>query len=267
MNASPEPSGGSRALRWASAVLGGITGLIVLLFFGSNGRVLLWIIPFIVIFLLIVLMIGNWLVPRLSRWLRPGIDFLVAAIASALLMAGIVAALVWSSFDTEYAPGYTEKAFIAVRLGDTYADVVALLGEPLTTCDAQPIVEWIYSAEPQPSFAQEGVSQGTYTTVTFDRNGGVKNVAGQRAVSANSIRIGDGENYLKLASTDIKLLLGKTQRDIRERFGSPAAIYEYKASTILQYSRSPSSSDYHYRSLGMDENGKVVHIWKSIYWD
>lgn len=35
------------------------------------------------------------------------------------------------SFDTEYAPGYSEAAFRSVRIGDSREEVIALLGEPL----------------------------------------------------------------------------------------------------------------------------------------
>lgn len=33
--------------------------------------------------------------------------------------------------NTEYAPGFSEEAFAAVQIGDTEAEVLALLGEPL----------------------------------------------------------------------------------------------------------------------------------------
>lgn len=35
-------------------------------------------------------------------------------------------------FDTEYAPGYSEAAFQSVKIGDSRAQVIALLGEPLS---------------------------------------------------------------------------------------------------------------------------------------
>jgi hypothetical protein len=41
----------------------------------------------------------------------------------------------------------------------------------------------------------------------------------------------------------------------------------YKASKLLRYSRSPSSSNYHLRMVGVDKDGKVAHIWRKIYWD
>jgi hypothetical protein len=85
--------------------------------------------------------------------------------------------------------------------------------------------------------------------------------------TANTIRIGDGENFLKLKNAEIKGLLGKTEDAIRTRFGYPVAVYDYRASKVLEYSRSPSSSHYNLRKLGTDQDGNIVHIWRSIYWD
>ena len=60
---------------------------------------------------------------------------------------------------------------------------------------------------------------------------------------------------------------GNTQDEIRQTLGPPLAVYEHKATKVLWYSQSPSSSNYHLRNVGVDKDGKVVHIWKEIYWD
>jgi hypothetical protein len=152
-------------------------------------------------------------------------------------------------------------------LGDTREAVVSRLGEPLCSHDSEPFQQWIFSADQQPSFAERGSGNGTYTTFTFDSTGHVKSIFGQTTPTANTVRIGEGENYLKLKKEDIERLRGKTQDVIRTQFGPPVAVYDYKASKVLDYSRSPSSANYHLRKLGLNQHGNVVHIWKSIYWD
>lgn len=52
--------------------------------------------------------------------------------------------------DTEYAPGYTEKGFREVRLGQTRDDVIALLGQPLHKRSVRKGAAegWLYSQSP-----------------------------------------------------------------------------------------------------------------------
>ncbi len=52
-------------------------------------------------------------------------------------------------FRTEYAPGYTESAFLAVQIGDSRERVIELLGEPLRVHEWDTIGETlIYSRSP-----------------------------------------------------------------------------------------------------------------------
>lgn len=217
--------------------------------------------------LLVALVLAKRFFPKIATGFQAGITFLVSAALAALIAAGVVAVLVWSSFDTEYAPGYSPKAFNGISVGDTYESVLSKLGEPLSSHLTEPFRSWIYSASEQPSFAESGIGQGTHTTFRFDGAGRVKYVSGQTSPSPHRIRFGDGENHLRLTNEDIGLLQGEAEDEIRARFGPPVATYEYQASTVLIYSRSPSSANYLRRNLGIDEDGKVVHIWKSIYWD
>jgi outer membrane protein assembly factor BamE (lipoprotein component of BamABCDE complex) len=58
---------------------------------------------------------------------------LVLGAAVALVFFGVVGFLAWRQTpygNTKYAPGYSEKAFRSIRVGDTEASVVAKLGEP-----------------------------------------------------------------------------------------------------------------------------------------
>jgi len=183
------------------------------------------------------------------------------------VLLGILAAFYFKSFDTQYAPGYSEKAFRSIKIGDSEQQVQSLLGAPLSTYDSEPYVEWIYSADGQKRFSTNGEGSGTFTTVRFNAAGSVSSISGRRQTSANSFTLGEGQNSLNLTGEQIKGLKGSTQDEIRRKFGPPKAVYEYKASKVLSYSRSPSSANYHLRSVGLDSVGKVVHIWREIYWD
>jgi outer membrane protein assembly factor BamE (lipoprotein component of BamABCDE complex) len=204
------------------------------------------------------------LIPAFVRFV---IKTLLLVILAAALVAAIVALMLLGSFDTEYAPRYSERAFRSIRIGATEESVLSRLGPPLASENSEPYIEWIYSSEKQPTFSENGVASGTYTTVTFDRRGQVKSVSGQRATSENNVSIGETQNYFGLTNHEIEILKGSSQDQVRQRFGSPAAVHECKASKVLAYSRSPSSSNYRLRKLGLDDQGRVVHIWNCIYWD
>jgi hypothetical protein len=254
--------------RIAPSILGFVFSLCLIFLGASSGAgPRIWFLPATFLLLLAVLALARRLLPRVAAWCEAGISFLLATITGALLISGVFAAFLLANFDTEYAPGYAARAFDAVKLGDTREAVVSRLGEPLSSYDTEPYQQWIFSDDQQPSFSESGIGNGTYTTFTFDSSGRVKNVAGQTTPTGNTIRIGDGENFLKLKDDEKKGLLGKAEDAIRTRFGQPVAVYDYRASKVLHYSRSPSISNYHLRELGLDQNGMVVHIRKSIYWD
>lgn len=265
-----EPQAGER--KWRRHIAPSILGFacsLSLLFLGASigPRRSVWFIPSTVILLLAALVLARRSLPRLASWCEFGITILLAAVTGTVLIGGVVAALVGASFDTEYAAGYTAEGFRAVRLGDTQESALSRVGKPLSSQDTEPFQQWVFSDDQQSSFAETGIANGSYTTFTFDVSGRVKNVSGQVQPTANSIRIGDGENFLKLKGEEIKSLHGATADEVRTRFGQPVAVYDYRVSTVLNYSRSPSSSHYHLRKLGTDQDGRVVHIWRSIYWD
>ena len=79
--------------------------------------------------------------------------------------------------------------------------------------------------------------------------------------------MGAGEGFLKLTKEQLKQLEGKSPDEVKAQFGPPAATYEEKASKVLRYSRSPSSSNYRLRVIGLDSQGKVVNIWNQDYID
>jgi outer membrane protein assembly factor BamE (lipoprotein component of BamABCDE complex) len=198
----------------------------------------------------------------------PGLAVLFLSVAGVLvLVVGALAILISRSFDTQYAPGYSERAFKSVQWGDTEDRVRSLLGPPLSTDVSEPYVEWIYSAKEQKHFAASGEGSGTFTTVHFNAAGQVTSVFGQMKTSANTYNFGEGQGYLSLTKDKVAQLKGKTQDEARQALGPPKAVYDYKASRLLRYSRSPSSSHYHLRVIGLDQDGRVVHVWREIYWD
>lgn len=184
-----------------------------------------------------------------------------------LLVLGGLTAFFFSTFDTQYTPGYSEKKFKSIKLGDSEQQVISALGPPFSTERAQPYVEWIYSADSQRRFLRTGEGSGTYTSIRFDSNDRVVSVNGMVQTSPGMFTFGDGLNYLKLTKAQIRQLTGSNSLEIKKQFGAPAAIYEDKTATFLRYSKSPSSANYHLRAVGVDKSGKVVKIYSKIYWD
>jgi hypothetical protein len=184
-----------------------------------------------------------------------------------LLLVGGIAALYFHAFDTQYTPGYSDKKFKSVKLGDSEQFVIASLGQPFSTQSTKPYSEWIYSGVNQRRFARTGEGSGTYTTIRFDSSGRVESMGGMVQESASTVTFGDGLNYLGLTTAQIDKLIGSSREEIKTRFGLPAATYENKSTKVLRYSRSPSSANYHLRAIGVDKDGKVVRIYREIYWD
>lgn len=189
----------------------------------------------------------------------------LGVITAVLIGAG--AAFFIFTFDTQYAPGYSHRKFDALQLGDSQAHVLTLLGTPFATETTEPFVAWIYSQDHQTDYAQTGEGMGTYTAFRFDPSNQLVAVTGQRQTSANSFVFGDGLNYLQLTESQIQALKGLPQREIALRFGPPTAVYESRATQLWRYSRSPSSANYHFRAVGLNAEGRVVKIWREIYWD
>ncbi|MFO1486356.1 MAG: hypothetical protein U1F71_23540 [Verrucomicrobiaceae bacterium] len=141
---------------------------------------------------------------------------------------------------TRFAPGYSDKAFYSIKLGDDEAAVTKLLGAPLSswTNDTQilglthigqaiggnpaqkfpngPRTHWAYASGPMPAFSSQGrlEDEVDYTVFAFDGSGRVEEVFGQ-VVSAKQVGVlsagatvtaGDGLNFLKLSNAQIAML-------------------------------------------------------------
>ncbi len=66
---------------------------------------------------------------KIATWREaPGLS---SVIGSVLVTVAFLAFIFLFTFDTEYAPGYSEDAFRAVEIGDSSEEVLCLLGQPL----------------------------------------------------------------------------------------------------------------------------------------
>lgn len=67
---------------------------------------------------------------RHRSWLAVALGFLAVA-CLAILTFTLYLSIVTPILNTEYAPGYSGKAFRAIAVGDSEEEVLRLLGEPL----------------------------------------------------------------------------------------------------------------------------------------
>ncbi len=89
----------------------------------------------IVILMILLLLAGRWaLRARLSIW-RNIKTFALSVIIGAILSILFPLLLMFAAFDTEYAPGYSERAFRSISLENTEQQVVARLGQPISFID------------------------------------------------------------------------------------------------------------------------------------
>jgi hypothetical protein len=56
-------------------------------------------------------------------------------IGSVLVTLAFLVFMFFFTFDTEYAPGYSEEAFRVVQIGDSKEEILSLLGQPLRVYD------------------------------------------------------------------------------------------------------------------------------------
>jgi hypothetical protein len=218
-------------------------------------------------------------------WMLGAVVLAVAAV-SALLMGrtgkskagGPLASLFfWLGEDTRFAPGYSERKFSSIKVGDGEARVANLLGAPLQTWTNEPWTGWLYASGPVPGFSLTGEinEEVDFTLFTFDSSNRVRSVQGQvfggkqrgMLSASTTIMIGDGMNFLKLSNDQIRELTGKGFAEIEALFGKPTTVRESRAVRLLRYSDSPSSKNYRKRSIGVDAKGQVVEVDDGYYWD
>jgi len=180
--------------------------------------------------------------------------------------------------DTEYAPGYDERAFEAIAIGATYAEVIAALGSPLSDEATEPSFSMLYASGSSGSFARSRNVDEPLSYTCFDFSGDEKlgRVFGQLAVATGpgSAQIeldvnGTGRNHLGVTGSEQARLIAarSTAADIEARYGRPTATYRNNSVRRLKYSRSPSSSSYEQRWIGLDCDGRVCFKRAEAHFD
>ena len=223
----------------------------------------------------------------MARFALGGILMTMTAAVILLFLAGgnpLAYMMMRASEDTEYASDYSEQAFQKVKIGDSIESVEAKIGKPLSISPVKPYTAWLYAPDKHPSFAAKGESPPFHracNVITFDKDGKFTDSHGQSAGTEK--RVGDdalvltGEisfqgaipGPLGLSDEKISELKQKktTQDDFRKRFGEPRATYTSRSVKWLRYSRSPASTHYRKRMLGVDEQGRVCEKKSEFYWD
>lgn len=180
--------------------------------------------------------------------------------------------------DTEYAPGYAEAVFDALAPGTDEGVVLSTLGAPLTRRDLSAGTRWLYANGEAPEFATTGEVAGplSYTILEFDDGGTFVGAAGQLCRGGGGSSQIDldpsartGRNLLGLDATTVDDLRDRraTFADLERRFGTPRSVRTSTAVREWFYSRSPTSTHHHVRSLGLDAAGKVCWKRRGLHWD
>ncbi len=181
--------------------------------------------------------------------------------------------LVLALTETEYAAGFREGAFVRIEPGQPKADVIRALGAPLSIEASPPTTEWTYADPAHPGFDESGGIKGTFTWFCFGPDGLVSSVWAQTQQSSSSIGFTTsvaaslGKGYLGLAPHDREALMHQSMDDIQARFGPPARRDSDTATEYLIYSRTPNSSHYKVRRIGIDAYGFVVSKKSFVHWD
>ena len=182
--------------------------------------------------------------------------------------------------DTEFGPGYSEKAFRQIGIGDSEASILTKLGPPLNTGTDEPFVSWLYAPDPHPDFATNGGYPDTrysFTTIRFDEKGQFKEALGQISHGTTKSLLsvsgsgswGDGINTLSISNAEIERLKAEKARphQIEATYGKPQAVFDSRVTKWLRYSHSPGSTHYQLRMIGLDREGKVCRKISEFYWD
>ncbi len=152
----------------------------------------------------------------------------------------------FASFDTEYAVNYSESGFAQVQFGDTKEEVLRTLGQPLARVRRAAFECWVFQDE----------LSGTALQVWFLEDGAVAD--------------GWGNDLLPDSMLQLLAQLRRTRsgpQEVEAVLGLPTAKYRSHEVEWWLYTRSPSSSNYHQRSIGFDSRGNVMCIRKQVYWD
>ena len=202
---------------------------------------------------------------------------IVLILIGAVLAVAVPKLLVGVMTDTEYAPGYTEAGFESIELGDNKADVFSALGPPFSTSASTPTIKWLYCDKDHPGFQEDGGISGTFSLIVFSAAGEVLATMGQTETerssgffsSSSSVTWDGGPLGAPMGNPmgSPSALKGSTESEIRAKFGSPRHVLSDPETEVLIYSRSPSSTHYLLRSIGLNAAGTVVEKHQYCYWD
>lgn len=216
-------------------------------------------------------------------WVSVSLVF-AGALALGILIAGprnvLMNTFLLISEDTEYAPGYSLKAFRSLEVGLSEAQTRAALGDPLEQRSVEAYTQWLYSPDPNLKYNASGIVDAvnpSYTEFRFDAEGLLTDIIGAIAINGTNnglggsfrLMVGPGVNTLSIPAEEIEALKGKASPTsaVRERFGAPQSIFESRVTHWLLYSRSPSGGNYRQRAVGIDADGNICAINDEIYWD
>ncbi|MGY8643801.1 MAG: hypothetical protein ACKVJU_22240 [Verrucomicrobiales bacterium] len=184
------------------------------------------------------------------------------------------------SSDTEFAPEFSEKAFLEIEIGDSESVVLAALGKAIEERDTKAYSKLLFANASASDFEKEGITNGDldFSVFRFSAEGNLQSGYGQifggRSGSglANvqvTIGMGDGQNFLGIKNTEIESLkkAGATRMEIEAKFGKPSGVFKSKVVRWLVYSKSPSSGNYQRCWIGLDAEGNVAVIKAERYWD
>ncbi len=200
------------------------------------------------------------------------IAFLLTLLAATLAFA-VPRVLVAAFTDTEYAAGYSEAAFDSIAMGESRAEVLRRLGPPLSTYVATPHTSWLYCGPNHPGFNENGGLSGTFSLFEFDMTGRVGKTLKQAQTDRSNSLLGAsitttiGTVPLGGPAGSSDPWVGKTQAEVQASFGLPDHVRDNLATEVLIYSRSPSSTHYLWRRIGLDASGAVVEKQQFFWWD
>lgn len=197
--------------------------------------------------------------PRRSIGVTLGIPVVIL-----LFLLGVPTLIYYLDLGTEYAAGYSQTAFDSIAIGDSEERVLELLGDPLFEREVEPRIHWLYCGPDHDGYEDDGGMRGTYTEIQLDDEGrvtrvlGVTESAASGGVLATQYTMQIGTGHLGLSKAEQDALIGKTREEVEALHGKPRFTREDLATRHLHYSRSPSSSSYRVRRVGIDATGKVA---------
>ncbi len=192
---------------------------------------------------------------------------LIVAPAGAIALGwGLLHAFLLLMIDTDYASGYSRRAFESIELGFSEDEVIARLGEPLDVQETEPDTIWVYSDEPLENVELIPSDAKKLTRARFGQHGLVLDIfdAGCGPMGAGQV----GYGYLGLEIDRWETLVGTPMERFRELYGEPSEVKESQTVRVLRYSiQSPASMDYRIRNIELDRDGRVVGTVKDHYGD